>query len=411
LILDTVFRVRSDSSPTLGRVSVTRLSLTDFRCHRLLRLDVGPEPVVIVGANGTGKTSVLEALSLLGPGRGLRRARLVEMLRTGGASPASAWSVRARLLAGSEPTDIVTAFSNESGAPARDRRQVRIDGQAARGGSVLAQTLGLIWLTPEMDRLFTEGPSARRRFLDRLVWGMDPAHATRVSAYERAMQQRSALLRQERADPVWLGALEEAMTTHGIAVAAARRQTTVQLSEFGRVFSDNFPRVQIEARGVVEEWLDEGPALIAEERFRSALAESRPLDAETGGGAFGPHRSDMVVRHGGSGRPAQECSTGEQKMLLIALVLAGARLQRRERGKSPLMLLDDVMAHLDARHRSAVFDAVADLGAQVWYTGTDQAPFEPIARQSQVIMLGNTGQHSWTGGQAGTVQRRPSIDE
>jgi DNA replication and repair protein RecF len=391
---------------------VTRLSLTDFRCHRLLRLDLGTEPVILVGANGTGKTSVLEALSLLGPGRGLRRARLVEMLRTGGAPPASAWSVRARLLAASEPTEIVTAFSTESGAPARDRRQVRVDGQAARGGSVLAQALGLIWLTPEMDRLFTEGPSARRRFLDRLVWGIDPAHATRVSAYERTMQQRSALLRQERADPVWLGALEEAMTTHGIAVAAARRQATVQLAEFARVFSDDFPRVQIEARGMVEAWLDEGPALIAEERFLSALAQSRRLDAETGGGAFGPHRSDMVVRHGGSGRPAQECSTGEQKMLLIALVLAGARLQRRERGKSPLMLLDDVMAHLDARHRSAVFNAVADLGAQAWYTGTDQAPFEPIAHQSQVVALGNTGQHSLTGGgQAGTVGRRSSTDE
>jgi DNA replication and repair protein RecF len=404
--------VRSDSSPTLGRVSVTRLSLTDFRCHRLLRLDLGPEPVVLVGGNGTGKTSVLEALSLLGPGRGLRRARLIEMLRAGGAPPASAWSVGARLLAASEPTDIVTAFSVESGAPARDRRQVRVEGQATRGSSVLAQTLGLIWLTPEMDRLFTEGPSARRRFLDRLVWGMDPAHATRVSAYERAMQQRSVLLRQEQPDPVWIGALEEAMTTHGIAVAAARRQAMVQLSEFGRVFfSDNFPRLQLEARGVVEEWLDEGPALIAEERFRSALAQSRPLDAETGGGAFGPHRSDMVVRHGGSGRPAQECSTGEQKMLLIGLVLAGARLQKRERGKSPLMLLDDVVAHLDARHRGAVFEAVADLGAQVWYTGTDQGPFEPIANQAQVVVLGNTEEHSWTGGQTGPVAWRSSIDE
>lgn len=403
--------MRPESSPTLGRVSVTRLSLSDFRCHRLLRLHLGPEPVVLVGDNGTGKTSVLEGLSLLAPGRGLRRARLADMLRTVGATPTSAWSVRARVLAASEPTDIVTAFSIGSGAPARDRRQVRVDGQAARGGSVLAQTLGLIWLTPEMDRLFTEGPSARRRFLDRLVWGIDPAHASRVSAYERAMQQRSALLRQERADPVWLGALEEAMSTHGVAVAAARRQAMAQLSEFGAVFSDNFPRFQLEARGVVEEWLDQGPALIAEERFRSALAQSRRFDAETGGGAFGPHRSDMVVRHGGSGRTAQECSTGEQKMLMIALVLAGARLQKRERRKSPLMLLDDVVAHLDARHRGAVFEAVADLGAQVWYTGTDMTPFESITHQSQVVVLGSTGQHSWTGGQARPVARRSSIDE
>ena len=263
-----------------------------------------------------------------------------------------------------------------------------------------------------MDRLFTEGPSARRRFLDRLVWGVDPAHATRVSAYERAMQQRSALLRQERADPAWLGVLEEAMATHGIAVAAARRQATAQLSEFAGASSGELPGVLIEARGMVEQWLDEGPALTAEERLRQALRQSRLLDAETGGGAFGPHRTDVLVRHGGSGRSARECSTGEQKMLLIALVLAGARLQRRERGQTPLMLLDDVVAHLDARHRAAVFDVVADLGSQAWYTGTDRAPFQPIAHGSRFVALGNAGQHWPTGGgEAGSVEWGSSIDE
>lgn len=404
--------MRSDLTPALRRACVTRLSLSNFRCHRLLRLDLGPEPVVLLGANGTGKTSVLEALSLLGPGRGLRRARLVEMLRSADAPPAAAWSVSARLLTGSEPTDIVTAFSTEPDAPPRDRRKVSIDGRAARGGTALAPILGLIWLTPEMDRLFTEGPSARRRFLDRLVWGVDPAHASRVSAYERAMQQRSALLRQERADPAWLRVLEEAMATHGIAVAAARRQATAQLSEFAGASSGELPGVLIEARGMVEQWLDEGPALTAEERLRQALRQSRLLDAETGGGAFGPHRTDVLVRHGGSGRSARECSTGEQKMLLIALVLAGARLQRRERGQTPLMLLDDVVAHLDARHRAAVFDVVADLGSQAWYTGTDRAPFQPIAHRSRFVALGDAGQHWSTGGEeAGSVEWGSSIDE
>ena len=322
---------------------------------------------------------------------------------------AAAWSVSARILAAA-PTDIVTAFSTDSGGPSRDRRAVSVDGRAARGGTALARTLGLIWLTPEMDRLFTEGPSARRRFLDRLVWGVDPAHASRVSAYERAMQQRSALLRRERPDPAWLGVLEQAMATHGVAVAAARRQAAAQLAEAARASPDGFPSVLIEARGAVEEWLDEGPALAAEERFRSALAQSRRLDAETGGGAFGPHRTDFVVRHGGSGRPAQECSSGEQKMLLIALVLAGARLQLRERGKTPLMLLDDVVAHLDARHRAAVFDAVADLGAQAWYTGTDAAPFQPIAHRSQFVALAMRGKQTG-GGEAGTVGWGSSIDE
>lgn len=365
---------------------------------------------MLLGANGAGKTSVLEALSLLAPGRGLRRARLAEMLRASGEEAASAWSIRARLLSRSDPTDILTAFAPESGAPVRDRRKVSIDGQAARGASALAQTLGLIWLTPEMDRLFTEGASGRRRFLDRLVWGVDPAHALRVSAYERALQQRSSLLRQERPDAAWLNVLEEAIATHGIAVAAARRQATIQLSELARSCPGQFPSILIEARGAVEQWLQEGPALSAEDRLRSALVESRRLDAETGGCAVGPHRTDLIVRHGGSGRPARECSMGEQKMLLIALLLAGARLQRRESGKSPVLLLDDVMAHLDARHRHAVFQAITDIDAQAWYTGTDRSPFEPIADRMQLVCLASTGWQSG-GNRARTLEGRTPIDE
>jgi DNA replication and repair protein RecF len=388
---------------------VTRLALGNFRCHQSLRLDLGPESVVLVGANGTGKTSVLEAVSLLAPGRGLRRARLMEMLRAAGGEAASAWSVSARLRTPSGPMDIVTGFATE-GSAGRDRRQVSIDGRAARGGrSALARAVGLIWLTPEMDRLFAGGPSGRRRFLDRLVWGVDPAHALRVSAYERAMQQRSALLRQDHIDPAWLGALEETMAKHGIAVAAARRQTTVQLSDLARAASGGFPGALISTRGSLEEWLDEGPALAAEERMKSTLAGSRRIDAKTGGSAFGLHLSDMVVLHGESGRRAPDCSIGEQKMLLIAIVLAGARLQKRERGTSPLMLLDDVVAHLDSRHRHAVFAAVADLGAQAWYTATDRAPFEPLADRAQFVAFEDAGQ-GWAtdAGMVGTVERRSS---
>ena len=387
---------------------MTRLGLRNFRCHRSLGLVVAPESVVLVGANGSGKTSVLEALSLLAPGRGLRRARLAEMLRGGGGEAASAWSVSARLQGPSGPMDVVTGFATE-GSAGRDRRQVSIDGQPTRGRSALARAVNLVWLTPEMDRLFVGGPSGRRRFLDRLVWGVDPAHASRVSAYERAMQQRSALLRQEHADAAWLGALEETMATHGIAVAAARRQATAQLSDLARAPSDGFPGALISTRGSLEDWLDEGPALAAEELMRSALAAARRKDAESGGGAFGPHLSDLVVLHGESGRPAPECSAGEQKMLLIAIVLAGARLQKRERGTSPLMLLDDVVAHLDARHRHAVFEAVADLAAQAWYTGTDRGPFQPLADRAQFVALEDAAQ-GWATDQetAGNVERRSS---
>jgi DNA replication and repair protein RecF len=361
--------------------------LANFRCHAVLRLDLGTEPVVLVGANGTGKTSVLEALSLLAPGRGLRRARLVDMVRNDGMHTASGWSVTARLVTPCGPIDITTAFRAEGASAARDRRQISIDGRTARGRAAIAEAVGIVWLTPDMDRLFAEGPSARRRFLDRLVWGVDPAHASRVSAYERAVQQRSALLRQERADAAWLEAIEETIASHGIAVAAARRLVTVQLSNLAGTACPGFPRVLVGIQGALEDWLEEGPALAAEERLRSALAVSRRADAESGGAAFGPHRSDVVVRHAASGRSAQDCSTGEQKMLLIALLLAGARLQKRERGASPLLLLDDIVAHLDAPHRQAVFDAVADLAAQAWYAGTERAPFQPLAQRAQFLAL------------------------
>ena len=225
------------------------------------------------------------------------------------------------------------------------------------------------------------------------------------------MQQRSTLLRQNNADAAWLGALEETMATHGVAVAAARRQATAQLSELARAPSDGFPGALISTRGSLEEWLDEGPALAAEERMRSALAEARRKDAETGGSAFGPHLSDLVVLYGESGRPASECSAGEQKMLLIAIVLAGARLQKRERGASPLMLLDDVVAHLDARHRHAVFEAVADLAAQAWYTGTDREPFQPLAHRAQFGALDDPGGSWTTDGEVRCRVERRSWDE
>ena len=371
-----------------GRVAVRRIALHDFRCHQRLKLELHPESVVLVGPNGSGKTSVLEALSLLTPGRGLLRSRLSDMRRR--QSPddvAPAWSVSARLHAPKGPMDIVTAF--EASDVGKDRRHVRIDGQATRGRTALAEALSALWLTPEMDSLFTEAPSARRRFLDRLVWGVDPAHVARVSAYERAMQQRSALLRRRAADTAWLSALEETMGGLGIAVAVARRQAAEALSNLAREAPlRGLPRTMVGVSGTVEQWLGEIPALEGEERLRGALLRARAIDAETGGAAVGPHRSDLIVVNGESGRRAQDCSTGEQKMLLIAVVLAAARLQKRERGAAPLLLLDDVVAHLDARHRGAVFESIDDLAAQAWYAGCDRAPFAPLKGRAQFVPLG-----------------------
>lgn len=365
---------------------MTQLTLRDFRCHSSLRLDLRASSVVVLGANGTGKTSILEALSLLTPGRGLRRARMADILRADAAATAETWSVRALLDTPTGPTEVVTIFAGEA-AGGRDRRRIDIDGQTVRDRARLAQTAGVIWLTPEMDRLFADSPSVRRRFLDRLVWGVDPAHSSRVAAYERALQQRSVLLRRDNPDAVWLNAVEATMAEHAVAVAAARKQMTTQMSAIAEAGHDRFPGAAIHVHGSVEGWLDDAPALMVEDRLRDELARCRDHDAQSGGASVGPHRSDLKVVHVANRRPAEACSTGEQKMLLIALVFAGARLQRRERGASPLLLLDEVIAHLDERHRRALFDAVADLGSQAWYAGCDPLPFRPLEGRSQVVCL------------------------
>lgn len=404
--------MQSGSSPAATSVTVSRLELRDFRCHRRFRLELGPGPVVLIGGNGTGKTSILEALSLLAPGRGLRRARLGEMIRSESGTAADGWSMRVRLGTPGGPTDVDTVYARECVPAARERLRASLDGQPLRSRAALADIAGVIWLTPDMDRLFTEAPSGRRRFLDRVVWGVDAAHAARVAAYERAMQQRSALLRQDAPDTGWLAALEETMAELGIAVAAARRLVAAQLSAITGAPTGAFPSAVVDTRGAVEGWLDEGPALHAEERLREALAASRSIDARSGGATVGPHRSDVTVRQGSTGRPADACSTGEQKMLLIALVLAGARLQRIERGAGPLLLLDEVVAHLDARHRGAVFETVDELSAQAWYAGTDRAPYRPLEGHAQFVTIDPAGDVSGStaGEPAGTAIRSLSDD-
>lgn len=373
-----------ETPPVLGSLAVSHLALRNFRCHRALALDLQAAAVVLLGPNGAGKTSLLEALSLLTPGRGLRGARMAEILRTDAAGTAGGWSVRARLHAAAGPSDIHTNFGAAGG---RERRQISIDGQTVRDRGRLADAAAVMWLTPDMDRLFTDAPAARRRFTDRLVWSVDPAHASRVAAYERAMQQRSAVLRGDNPDGLWLNALEATMAEQAVAVAAARKHTIARLSAIAEAAVDGFPSATIGVRGPVESWLDDAPALAVEDRLRAELTRSREKDRQSGGAAIGPHRSDLSVVHLARGRPAEACSTGEQKMLLIAIVLASARLHRRERNAGPLLLLDEVIAHLDDRHRRAVFEAVGSLTAQTWYAGCDPLPFRPLGATGQVVFL------------------------
>jgi DNA replication and repair protein RecF len=371
-------------------LAVTRLTLTEFRNYRTLRLQVAPAPVVLTGANGAGKTNLLEALSFLAPGRGLRRARIGEIGRrpTGGQAEGPAnWAVAAVVATPDGPVDIGTGRDPESDA-ATERRVVRIDGAPARSQNELARLLGVSWLTPEMDRLFIEAASGRRRFLDRLAYGFVPDHASHLAAYERAMRERARLLRDAAApDAAWLAALEHAMAENGVAVAAARRDTVDRLSRSLALGTGAFPRPSVAVDGTVERWLDEGPALAAEDRLRALLAGARRQDAEAGGAADGPHRSDLVVHHVGKAMPAALCSTGEQKALLVALVLAAARLQALERGAPPLLLLDEIAAHLDEARRAALFDEICALGAQAWMTGTDRRLFDALDDRAQFFTV------------------------
>jgi len=341
--------------------------------------------VVLTGANGAGKTNLLEAVSVLSPGRGLRNARLGDFDRR----PANdddlptGWAVAATIETRRGPVKIGTG--RDPGGS--ERRVVRIDGETARGQAALGEVIGVTWLTPQMDRLFVEGPSARRRFLDRLVLGLDPAHATRVSAYEHATRERSRLLRDGPADPAWLDALDEVMAAQGVAVAAARRDAVERLDEACATTKGPFPRARLSLAGTVEGWLEGLPALAAEDRFRAALKEGRAADALAGGATVGPHRSDLAVTHADKSVPAEGMSTGEQKALLISIVLAHARLQRETRGEPPLLLLDEVAAHLDAARRDALFAILLGFESQVWLTGTDAALFAPLRNAARFLSV------------------------
>jgi DNA replication and repair protein RecF len=356
-------------------LAVLRLRLTDFRGYREARLDIDARPVVLTGPNGAGKTNVLEALSLLAPGRGLRRARLAELDRQDGGP----WRAAARGgRGGHDPIEVGTGRDPEGG----DKRLVRIDHRNARGQAQLAELGAVQWLTPQMDGLFLEGAGNRRRFLDRLVTGADPEHAGRLAAYDYATRERLRLLREGRSDPIWLEALEDTMARHGVAVAAARRER-VQALDGASAGSGSFPRAGLRLAGTLEVDLVDAPALAVEDRFKARLAAARRLDGETGTTTEGPHRSDLEVTHFDRGQAARLCSTGEQKALLLSIQLANARLVKAQTAAAPLLLLDEVAAHLDETRRKTLFDEILALGAQAWLTGTDAHLFRPLRGLAQ----------------------------
>ncbi|MBN9487960.1 MAG: DNA replication/repair protein RecF [Alphaproteobacteria bacterium] len=370
-------------------LAVRQIRLTDFRNYRQLRLDCGPEPVVLVGANGAGKTNLLEALSFLVPGRGLRRARLDEVAHRprGGESAAASWAVAAVLDTPEGRLAVGTGLEpprTDGGLP---RRAVRIDGRPASSQTALGQHVAAVWLTPQQDRLFLDGPGERRRFLDRLVTALHPEHAGDVAAYENAVRQRSRLLGEGNRDPHWFTALEDTMARHGVALAAARADTVQRLDAAARLGVGPFPRASLLMIGEIDGWIASMAALDVEDRLRAQLSASRLRDAEAGTTSCGPHRSDLSVRHLDLDLPAAEGSTGQQKALLVSIALAHARLVALSRGRPPLLLLDEIAAHLDAERRAALFEEIIALGAQSWMTGTDAGLFEPLAGRAQCLRV------------------------
>ena len=346
---------------------IARLTLTDFRSYRAATVTPDPGFVVLTGDNGAGKTNVLEAVSLLAPGRGLRGAALGEMARSDGPG---GFGIAARL----DDTELVTGTL----ATAPERRQVRVNGAAA-SVNTLSEWQSVLWLTPAMDRLFSGSAGERRRFLDRLVLALEPSHAGHAARYDAAMRARKKLLAEpDTADPVWLTALEVGMADHGAALAEARARTVASLSDAIAATEDaDFPRAALTLEG----WT--GGDLIR------LLRANRGRDAAAGRAMEGPHRQDLAVSHLGKDQPAARASTGEQKALLLGILLAHAELVAARRGLPPILLLDEVAAHLDPARRAALF-ARLDGRGQVWMTGTEQGLFDAIGTASRFHVAGGT---------------------
>lgn len=353
---------------------IRTLKLSSFRSYEAAEIaDLGPGLLVFCGLNGAGKTNILEAVSLLSPGRGLRGARLSDIQRQGDQSP---WAVSAEIQTKYEAVRLGTGMDPQKGP---EKRAIRINGKNAKGQAALADYVSCVWLTPQMDGLFLESARERRRFLDRLVFGFDPGHAGRVTRYENALAQRSRLLREGRADPAWISALEQQMAETGTAIAAARLDFAQRLQlACNAADHTHFPLAELSVTGMLERGLLERKALEVEEGFRHTLLNSRERDAVNGGAEAGPHKSDLDVSYAAKNMQAAQCSTGEQKALLTGLILAHAQLIAAERGEPPILLLDEVAAHLDEGRRAALYEILESLRAQVWLTGTDQGLFEAV---------------------------------
>lgn len=374
------------SSSPVAASRIARLILQDFRTYASLDLAVSRPLVALVGENGAGKTNVLEAISLFMPGRGLRRAELAEMTRNEG--PGS-FAVSVTLDAPYGEHRLGTGLEPQ-GENARASRICRIDGMPASSPTAFAEYLRIVWLTPDLDALFRGPAGDRRRFLDRLVLAVDAEHGTRVNALERALRSRNRVLEENPDDRLWLDALEREVAELAIAVAAARRETVERLASLileSREEESPFPFATMGLEGELDTLVTTLPAVDAEDRYRAILRDYRSRDRAAGRTLVGPQASDLLVRHGPKDIPANTASTGEQKALLIGLVLAHARLVASMSGIAPFVLLDEVAAHLDPRRRAGLYAALESLGGQVWMTGADPGLFAELQGRADLLQV------------------------
>lgn len=375
-----------DAAP-LRRPKVRRLVLSDFRSYAALDLSVEGDLIALSGENGAGKTNILEAISLLTPGRGLRRADLADCVRDKGAG---GWVVSAELEDADHRIQLGTGREpSDGGLP--QTRKCRIDRVPVGSARAFADHLRVVWLTPSMDGLFTGPAGDRRRFLDRLVLAVDPEHGSRVSALEKALRNRNRLLEEHFSETVWLDAAEHEIAEIAVAVAAARSETAARLAaliEADKVKETPFPWADLALSGELEAMIADHPAIEVEDHYRALLRANRGRDAAAGRTLIGPQSADLLVKHGPKGMDAARSSTGEQKALLVGLVLAHARLVASMTGIVPIVLLDEIAAHFDPLRRAALYEGLAELGAQVWMTGADANAFADLAAKATLLRVG-----------------------
>jgi DNA replication and repair protein RecF len=366
---------------------LNKLNLTHFRCYEALRLDTsGARMIVLTGLNGAGKTNILEAVSLLVPGKGLRGADLLE-IKNRQAGAEDLWAVAAELETSSGlQLRVGTGLDRDF-----KRRVVRIQGKEAKAHAELSQFISCVWLTPQMDRLFIEGASSRRKFFDRLVYAFEPEHAASLNRYDKTLRERMKLLQDNpSADPRWLDALEARLSADAVSIAASRLNLVSRLSHYAAKLAERqslFPSPYIGLSGWAEGEIQRMPALAVEDAMKEKFRASRALDSHSGKSHEGIHRSDFLVRYAAKDMPAAQCSTGEQKGMLVAIVLAHALMMQGERGFVPLLLLDEVAAHLDDARREELFACLAALDAQVFLTGTDASIFQSLRGKARFFAV------------------------